>query len=352
MTKRQETSKTGGRKRILIVRTDKIGDLVLSTPVIKAVRDAYPGSYIAALVRPYAHEVIKNNPYLDEVITYEKSKKGIGILKDLKFILALRKKKFDLALVLHPKNRTHIIIFLSGISERVGYDKKLGVLLTKKIPHIKEYGLKHEIDYTLDIVRYVGIEPVEKKPCVYPDKDADKKIDDVFIKSGISRDDAVITMHPGSSCPSKRWKVERFAKVADTLAEKYRAKIVIIAGPKDKGFGDDMAKFMTAKNINLSGKTTVTDLVSILRRSRLFISNDSGPVHIACAVGTPTISIFGRNDRGLSPARWRPVGPHDIALHKNVGCELCLAHNCKRGFACLEAITADDVIAAADRILR
>jgi heptosyltransferase-2 len=352
VTKRQETNKVGGRKRILIVRTDKIGDLVLSTPVIKAVRDAYPGSYIAALVRPYAHEVIKNNPYLDEIITYEKSKKGIGILKDLKFILALRKKKFDLALVLHPKNRTHIIIFLSGVPERVGYDKKLGVLLTKKIPHIKEYGLKHEIDYTLDIVRYAGIEPLEKKPCVYPDKDAEKKIDDVFIESGISRDDPVITMHPGSSCPSKRWKVERFAKVADILAEKYRAKIIIIAGPKDKGFGDNMAKFMTAKNINLSGKTTVTDMVSILKRSRLFISNDSGPVHIACAVGTPTISIFGRNDRGLSPVRWRPVGAHDIALHKDVGCELCLAHNCKRGFACLEAITADDVIAAADRILR
>ncbi|MDP3790626.1 MAG: lipopolysaccharide heptosyltransferase II [Candidatus Omnitrophota bacterium] len=339
-------------KKILIVRTDKIGDLVLSTPVIKAVRDAYPDSYIAAVVRPYAHEVIKGNPYLNEVITYEKSKKGMSILSDLKFILGLRKKKFDLAFILHPKNRTHIIMFLAGIPKRIGYDKKLGILLTKRIPHLKEYGLKHEIDYTLDIVRYAGIEPKEKTLHVTADGAAEKKVDDIFAKSGISKDNMVIAVHPGASCLSKKWKVERFAKVADSLAEKYNAKIVIIAGSVDKKLGDRTAELMISGNVNLSGKTTVSDVVSVLKRSNLFISNDSGPVHIACAVGTPTISIFGRNDRGLSPQRWRPIGKKDIALHKDVGCKLCLAHNCKRGFACLEAISVDDVLAAAQTILR
>ena len=338
-------------KKILIVRTDKIGDLVLSTPVIKAVRDAYPDSYIAAMVRPYAHEIIKDNPHLNEVITYEKAKRGIGILNDLKFILKLRKKKFDLALVLHPKNRTHIIMLLAGIPERIGYNKKLGRLLTKKIPHLKEYGLKHEIDYTLDIVRYIGINPKEKKLYVNVDKDADKRVGDIFVKNGISKGDTVVAIHPGSSCGSKRWSVERFAKVADLLVEKYGAKIVIIAGPHDRIFGDKTAGSMKAKNTNLSGKTTVSDIVSILKRSSLFISNDSGPVHMACAIGTPTISIFGRSDRGLSPARWRPVGKKDIVLHKDVGCEICLAHNCKRGFACLEAITVKDAFEAAERIL-
>ena len=343
--------KSQNYKKILIVRTDKIGDLVLSTPVIKAVRDAYPDSHIAAIVRPYAHEIIKDNPYLDEVITYDKAKKGIGILNDLKFILNLRKKKFDLAIILHPKNRTHIITFLSGIPQRIGYDKKLGALLTKKIPHLKEYGLKHEIDYTLDIVRYLGIEPKEKKLCIVPDKSAEKKIDDIFAKNGISKDDTVVTIHPGSSCRSKRWSVERFAKVADLLVERYSAKIVIIAGPHDKTFGDRMAELMKARNVNLSGNTTVTQIVSILKRSKLFISNDSGPVHIACAVETPVVAIFGRNDRGLSPERWGPIGKRDIMLHKDVGCEICLAHNCKRGFACLDAISVDDVLAAAEKIL-
>ena len=344
-------NRTSSYKRILIVRMDKIGDLVLSTPVIKAVRDAYPDSHIAVLVRPYTREIIEGSPYIDEVITYDKTKGWKAIFNDIKFVLSLRKKKFDLTLVLHPKNRTHIFLFFAGIPERVGYNKKCGILLTKKIPHIKQYGLKHEIDYTLDLLRYIGIVPADKTLHISTNKVSEDKIGGIFAKSGISKDDTVVTIHPGSSCPSKRWRVDRFAKVADFLATNHKVKIVIIAGPLDRNFGDKTAELMKAPKLNLSGRTTVSDLVSVLKRSDLFISNDSGPVHIACAVGVPTISIFGRNDRGLSPTRWKPVGKHDIALHKDLGCEICLSHRCNKGFACLEAITVEDVLAAAKTIL-
>jgi heptosyltransferase-2 len=336
-------------KRIMIARTDKIGDLVLSTPVLKAVRQAYPKSYIAAVVRPYAADVIKDNPYIDELIPYDKE--GESVLWDLKFVMKLRSKKFDVAILLHPKNRTHIIAFLAGIPHRVGYNKKLGILLTKKIPHLKQYGLKHEIDYTLDILKYIGINPKDKSLYVAKDIIAEHKIDGIFKYSGITPKDTVIVLHPGASCPSKRWSTARFAEIADKLADKFLAKIVIIAGPHDKGYGDQVAAAMRAGNLNLSGKTVVSEIVSVLRRSKLFISNDSGPVHIACAVGTPTISIFGRSDRGLSPERWKPVGPKDVYLHKDVGCRTCLSHNCKKGFACIQAVTADDVYSAANKIL-
>ena len=344
-------SKSQNYKKILIVRMDKIGDLVLSTPAIKAVRDAYPDSHITVLVRPYAREIIEGSPYINEVITYDKTNGNKGLLKNIKFIMSLRKKKFDLALVLHPKNRTHIYIFLAGIPVRVGYDKKMGMLLTKKIPHIKQYGLKHEIDYTLDLLRYIGIEPKDKSLYIPINEASEKKISDILAKNNVSDKDLIVTIHPGSSCPSKRWKSERFAMVADSLAQKYKAKIIIIAGPSDKIFGDKMAALMKSEKIDLSGKTRVADLASILKRSSLFISNDSGPVHIACAVGTPTIAIFGRNDRGLSPRRWRPTGKRDIVLHKDLGCETCLSHNCDRSFACLDAISVEEVLDAADRIL-
>jgi ADP-heptose:LPS heptosyltransferase len=108
---------------------------------------------------------------------------------------------------------------------------------------------------------------------------------------------------------------------------------------------------MQGSCVNLAGRTSVADVAGILRRSKLFISNDSGPVHIACAVGTPVVAIFGRSDRGLSPERWGPTGKNDIILHEDVGCVECLAHNCKKGFMCLEAITVDDVLAAAEKIL-
>lgn len=338
-------------KKILIVRMDRIGDVVLSTAAIKAVRDANPASHIACIVRPYARDIVDGNPCINEVITYDKKGSEKGLLGNIRFISDLSRKKFNLAIILHPKNSSHLFTFLAGIPERAGYNKKLGILLTKKIPHTKQFGLKHEIDYMLDFLRYLGIESKDRSLYMPLNRASEKKISDIFSKNGISEKDTVISINPGASCASKRWSAERFAKVAGKLADKYGAKIVVIAAPEDKVFGDKVAALVKNKVLNLSGRTSIADLASALKRSRLFISNDSGPVHIACALGTPVISIFGRSDRGLSPVRWGPTGKRDIALHKDVGCEVCLAHNCKRNFACLEAISVEEVAAAAERIL-
>ncbi|MBI5124048.1 MAG: lipopolysaccharide heptosyltransferase II [Candidatus Omnitrophica bacterium] len=338
--------------KILIARMDKIGDVVLSTPAIKAVRDAYPDSHIAVLVRPYAVDIVDGNPYINEVITYDKKGREKGLFENIRFILNLRRAKFDLAIILHPKNSAHISTFLAGIRQRVGYDNKMGMLLTRRIPHTKQFGFKHESDYVLDVLRYIGIETKNKSLYMPANKASEEKIRGVFLAGGISENESVVSMHPAASCPSRRWSVERFAKAADALADRHTAKIVIVAGPEDKASGDRMAALMKSKSLNLSGKTSIADLASVLRRSRLFISNDSGPVHVACAVGTPVISIFGRNDRGISPKRWGPIGKYDVALHKDVGCEVCLAHRCKQGFKCLEAISVQDVLSAAENMLR
>lgn len=345
-------SKIRNYKRILIVRLDRIGDVLLSTPVIKALRDAYPDAYIAFMVRPYAKDVVRGNPYLNEVIVYDKESKERGLFGNLKFIWHLRKKGFDLAVILHPTARTHIVTSLAGIPVRVGYDKKMGFSLTKRIPHTKQFGLKHEIDYTLDILRYIGIEPKERTLSMPADKRCEDKIKEIFYLNDISATDTVVAINPGASCVSKRWSAEKFAAVADKLTQRHGAKIVIISGASDKVFGDKVASSMNRGCMNLSGKTSVGDVASILRRSQLFISNDSGPVHIACALGTPVVAIFGRSERGLSPTRWGPSGKDDILLHKDVGCDECLAHNCKIGFKCLEAITVEEVLAAAEKLLK
>ena len=338
--------------RIIIVRMDRIGDVVLSSPAIKAVRDAYPGSRISVLVRPYAREAVESNPCIDEVITYDKSGREKGLLGKIKFISSLRSKKFDLAIILHPKNSSHILVFLAGIPKRLGYNKKSGIFLTKRILHTKQYGLKHEIDYALDLLRYIGIESTDKKLHFPVNRESEERIKSLFDKNGISQNDLIITIHPAASCRSRRWALERFAKASDSLAEMYNARIIIISGPgEDKLMGDKVASLMKSKPFNLAGKTSVSDLASILRRSHLLISNDSGPVHISCAVGTPVISIFSRKDRGLSPSRWGPVGPKDIVLHKDAGCDICLAHKCKLGFKCMDMINVEDVLSAAKQIL-
>ncbi len=342
---------SNGYKKILIVRLDRIGDVLLSTPAIKAARDTYPDSHIAVMVRPYAKDIVEGNPYLNEVILYDRSGREKNLSGNLKFIDHLRRKNFDIALILHPTKRTHIITFLAGIPVRVGYDKKWGNLLTKKIPNVKQFGLKHEIDYTLDILKYAGIETNDRALYMPLKETSEKAISEVFEKNGITKDSLIITLNPGASCASKRWRPENFAKVGDLLARERGAKIIIISDLKDKPFADKTTALMKVAPLNLAGMTSVADIASVLKRSRLFISNDSGPVHIACAVGTPVIAIFGRSDKGLSPERWGPTGKRDIILHKYVGCAVCLAHNCKIGFKCLEAITPEEVLAAAKRML-
>ena len=344
-------SKIQNYRKILIVRLDRIGDVLLSTPAIKAVRDAYPDSHIAVMVRPYSRNIVEGNPCLNEVILYDKSGGEKTLAGNIKFIRMLRGKKFDTAIILHPTARSHMITAMAGIPERVGYDRKLSFLLTKRVPHTKQFGLRHEIDYTLGLLRYMGIASADRTLYMPVNAGSEKKINGLFKENGIKNGDMVVVVNPCASCASKRWDAAHFAKVADGLISRYSAKIIIIAGPQDLAIGNRAAALMSGPSLNLSGKTSVSDIASILKRSRLFISNDSGPVHIACAVRTPVIAIFGRSDRGLSPERWGPSGENDVVLHKYTGCRICLAHNCENGFRCLESITVPDVLSAADPFL-
>ncbi len=338
-------------RRILIVRTDRIGDLLLSTPVIYALRQKYPQAYISMMVAPYAKDIVEGNPYLDEIIVYDKDGKHKSWPRSFKFSGRLKKKKFDLALILHPTNRVHLVTFLAGIPERLGYNRKFGFLLTQKKEHTKQEGSKHEAEYNLDLLGDLGITGNARDLFMPIRDELELWVEDLFVKQGIKNTDKILAVNPGASCPSKVWPVERFAQVAEKLAGRYNFKILILAGPKDMHLADKLAREIKVKAINLAGKTSVSQLASILKRCALFISNDSGPVHIASALGTPVISIFGRNQAGLSPQRWGPLGERSKYLHKEAGCIQCLAHNCVKGFACLKAISVEDVVKAAEEIL-
>ncbi len=339
--------------RILIVRTDRIGDVILSTPVIKALRSAFPESYISMMVRPYTKDIVEGNPYLNEVIVYDKDKKEKSWLSSVKFAFMLRKKKFDLAVILHPINRVNIMTFIAGIPQRVGYNRKFGFLLTKKILYAKHLGQRHELEYTLDVLRTIGIEPKDKSPFVPIRAESEKYIDDLLQKNKVSTYDKIIAIHPGASCASRIWPQDKYAKLADCLIDKYNAKIIIISDEGQKDITDKVLQNVRNSQgvIDFTGKTSISQLTSFLRRARLLISNDSGPVHLATAVGTPVIAIFGRKEPGVAPLRWKPVGQRDKFLQKDVGCRVCLAHNCKNGFNCLKAIMVEDVLSCVDEIL-
>jgi len=339
-------------KRILIVRTDRIGDVLLSSPAIQELRRAYPNAYIAMMVSPYAKEVVSGNPYLDEVIVFDKDSRHKGWRGTLKFARSLKKKRFDAAVILHPTNRVHLVTFFAGIPKRVGFNRKLGFLLTDRIEHTKQLGEKHESEYSLDILRHMGIEPKDNRLFMPIDPAQEKWAEGILRSENIKPADKVLAVHPGASCPSKVWPSLSFAQTADRLIDKYGFKVIIISGPKDIKLAQEVISHMRHPAVNLSGKTSVSQLASVLKRCSLFISNDSGPVHIASALGVPVISIFGRNQKGLSPLRWAPLSKNAVALHKDVGCVECLAHNCVKDFICLKAITVDDVMAAAETLLK
>ncbi len=337
-------------KRILIVRTDRVGDVILSTPVIKALRSAYPNAYLAMVVRPYTRIIVDGNPNLDEVILYDKDSKEKNWFAAFKFSRELAKKKFDLAVVLNPSNRSNLIPFLAGIPRRIGYDRKYGFLLTDRIKDTKHAGKKHEIEYNLDIVRALGVEAADNSSFVPVSPESEKWAEDVLKKENILPFDKLAVINPGASEKSKMWFPERYAGVANKLAEK-GVKIIILGGPGDKEIAGQVINNLRCAYINMVGNNNISQAASLLKRCALFISSDTGPMHLASCVGTPVIAILGRSQPGLSPLRWGPRSKKSVVIHKELGCEACLAHNCKKGFLCLQAITENDVLAAAEKIL-
>jgi len=338
-------------KNILITRTDRIGDVILSTPVFRAVRETYPDSHITVIVRPYAKDTVEGNPYIDEVMLYDKYGVHKSIAGSLKFCVNLMKRRFDAAIILHPTNRMHLLTWLACIPKRVGFDKKMGFLLTKKVAHQKQQGNKHELDYTLDLAKAAGIKPSSRNIFFPIKKDTELKIKGLLREAGVLEDDLLIVMHPAASCPSKRWPIEAFARVADELIIKHGARIILISSSDSRSFVKNMIQNMHYEAIDFSGRTSVGESAALIKQCDLLISNDSGPVHMAVSVCTPVIAIFGRKDNGLGPRRWGPVGKNDIILHKRTDCRKCLAHNCKNKFLCLRAISAEDVMEAAGKIL-
>jgi heptosyltransferase-2 len=334
--------------RILIVRTDRLGDVILSTPVIKNLRNFYPASYIAFMCRPYTAQILQNNPYLNEIIIYDKYTKHKSIISSFKFSRALAKKKFDIAFILNPTKRANIITFLAKIPVRVGLKRKFGKLLTHPIEDTKHEGKKHELEYTLDIIRKMGVAAPEKKTYFPLKDDSEKRIENLLKENGIKNNDFIV-IHPSASCPSKRWPEMHFIKLINLLKQNFKFKIILIGSENEKKYSENIVQ--EPDILDLRGKLDISDTGSLLKRAKLFISNDSGPVHIAASFDTPVISIFGRKDPGLSPERWKPLGEKSFYIHKGYNCEVCLAHNCKIGFMCLKAISPEEVFELAGTII-
>ncbi|HXV28306.1 MAG TPA: lipopolysaccharide heptosyltransferase II [bacterium] len=335
--------------RILVTRADRIGDLVLSTPVFQALREKFPQSRIACLTFCENREIVEGNPHLDEVILYDKKGSVKGVWGNLLFAWKLRRKNFDAVIHLHATNRMHWVGWLAGIPVRMGYSRKCAWALTQAIPDLKSEGKKHEAEYNFDLLKPLGVDAPPKLEPFFPlQEKSEKSLEELCRRLEIPQGKPWIILSPSASCPSKIWPAERFGELADAIAARHDVTFLAIGSFKDRPFVEKAAQSASVPIHDLSGRLSLGMLGHLLSRVSLLISNDSGPVHIARAVGTPVISIFGRNQPGLSPARWRPLGEDSRVVWKDVGCAVCLAHNCEIGFLCLDAISVDDVLREVD----
>ncbi|MCK4249770.1 MAG: glycosyltransferase family 9 protein [Candidatus Omnitrophica bacterium] len=345
-------------KKILIIRNDRVGDVVLSTPAFRALRRSFPDAHLVVLVQPYTQELVCENPDIDETIVYDKQKEYKTQAANKEFIQRLKEYDFDAVIIFNPSLRMNLITFLARIKYRIGYTRKWGrLLLTHCLRDSKGEGAKHEFEYVLDLVRFFGqvveTDIIAKDTSLYvplPDKDS-RIVDDYLKEKNISSDFAAI--HPWASCPSKIWPQERIIELCLKIKNKFDLDPVIICGLADLESTKMLIARIAEKGLNTHLFChSLGKLAWLFKKSKLLVSNDSGPVHIAAAVGTPVISIFGRNLAGLGPARWAPLGNNNIILHNPNNCVPCRAHNCPNNFACLEAVTVDDVLKAVGEILK
>ncbi len=304
---------------ILIVRTDRLGDVVLTTPAIKALKKSWPQARIAILVGASTRELLIDNPCLDEILVDDRQGRHAGIGGFFRLVLDLRQRKFDLAIIYHTKKRTNWLCFLAGIPRRIGYkNEKAGFLLTDPVRDERHLGHRHEAQYCLDLLRHLSIPPnliLEKSlqgladdVYVAVSSDATKWLEAQCRTRHIQPHQRMIALHPQASDPAKEWPVEQFAELINRVVQRYPSVIVLIGSKRTAEISQFIARQVRVPIWDLRSQTTVGQLAVLLRRCQLLISNDSGPVHIAVGVGTPAISIFTRNYPGINPERWRPLG--------------------------------------------
>lgn len=316
-------------RNILVVRTDRFGEFLLIIPALRALKDAFASVRISVMVNPAVAQIAACVPGVDEVIISRP--RAYSWFQICRLAWHLRRKRFDLAITFHPDKKFHFMGWLAGISVRVGYRRKWWFLVNYRIQDEKHRGLKHEIDYNLDLLSRIGVTARCRSLSLNLPEDAAGAL---CRAQGLSPDRMLIAIHPFTSDPVKQWPLERFRILAGRFsADADAPQVVIVGGPDEHMQG---ALFDgDARIINLTGKTTLVELAALFKRCAVLVSGDSGPVHLASCVGTPVTALFRSDIPGKSARRWGPMSPRSVVLEK----------------ARLEDITVDEVERAARMLL-
>ena len=334
--------------KILIIQLRRIGDVLLSTPVIRALKTRFPKSHIAFLVERESSDLLTLNPYLNEIIILERERYR-NPLYSLKKIWQIRKKEFDLVVDLLGNPRTAYISFLSGAKRRIGHDipwRRFYYNLLIKDDGRPKYSAVHK----LEALKILGIETLDAKPDFLIPEESKLFSRRFLEEAGVDPGKLIVSLSPTSRRHFRRWHLQRFARLADWLISRFQATVLLVWGPGERGAVERVRSLMKQKPVISPETEDLFQLGAILRECDLHIGNDNGTKHIAVAMGKPTLTIYGPQD----PVNWTyPEPARHKFLKKKTDCPDCdrMKHKCK-DLSCLDEITIEDVQAAFLQLLK
>jgi ADP-heptose:LPS heptosyltransferase len=319
--------------RILFVRTDRLGETILTLPALRALRAAMPQAHVILMVGALVHELLAQYPDADEVVA-EPQLGDAWWQRAGRLSRLWRAWRVQTVLVFNPKKEYHAAAWLAGIPQRVGYDCKWGRLLTHRVPDRTRLGERHEVERHLDLVRLLGV-PVARPQWQWPSFTRERdEVARLLTAHGGRASEGFVVVHPWTSHPGKQWPWTRYREVIRVMSERHAAGVVVIGGPEERARAQAVLP-REARVVDLIGRLSLSQLAALLRQARALVSNDSGPVHLAAALGTPTVALFGTSDPAAGPARWGPWGSGHTVI--------CKSH--------MDHIEIDDVLHAIQRYL-
>ena len=329
-------------RRILIRATNWVGDAIMTLPALEAVRENFPGRYVAVLAKPWVAPLFENHPAVDRVFVFDKgSGKLSGFSEIWRVSRLIRREHFDLAILFQNAFEAALLAFMGRVKNRVGYKSDgRGFMLTHGVLRDEKVLAIHQVGYYCAILRAMGWPAEEKDPVLHVGAEMQRRAKGILEAEDIDSEDFVVGLSPGAVFGSaKRWPPERFARIGDQMIERWGAKVLVFGSKGEKAIGDRVCRAMKHEALNLCGKTSLEVAMGFMGLCRFFVTNDSGLMHMAAALGIPTVAVFGSTDHVTTG----PRGPKTRIARRPVSCAPCLKQECPTDHRCMLGLTPETV---------
>jgi heptosyltransferase-2 len=332
-------------RKVLVRTANWIGDAVMTLPALGSIREGFPNRHIAVLTKPWVADLFSGHPMVDEVILYESPGRHEGVRGKWRLARELSQKRFDLAILFQNAFEAALVAFLAKIPRRAGYNTDArGLLLTRTVPVNRMVKKGHQVDYYRAMTAGLGFQSRPSSPSLPLTEWQRAASERILSSRGLQRERRLIGLAPGAAYgPAKQWFPERFAALGDRFSRGWGARLLIFGSQGDRGTASQLIQSARSEVADFTGQTTLGQAIGLIARCRLFVTNDSGLMHVAAALGVPVVAIFGSTD----PARTGPLGENCRVVRKPLPCAPCLKTHCPEKRECMEKITVGEVYEAA-----